>query len=412
MSVNGFMKILVRALEVRDHRDPLERRAVYDMSRQTLERFFLQSTDLDEASRADQRQELEAAIAEIERRIDEDTEARAEDEAEPATADDDVAPSASLPSQPPVSAPAPPEPRRPAPSADVEEAAITPASESDDEVATETPSEATLQPSRHDDHIDRPHRPPAIELFDVLPDDGSPTPFEAAIEAEAEEAKRRNRRGMFVLLGLLLLIVVAYEIGLDEAVRRLLVGRTLPGSTIETAPSVAVGPVGPALAAEIGRLARAPEADVTAARLVIDGGGGATVDVVGRIDWTRSVHGDRPSLRGHLVFPERATVVDLLFEEEVSPVDRFDRMILAAFTDLPEPFADIAMFDRVDPKGLAERAAEGTVVRIGLDRALYGYRSVDADRAAAFEERSLFRLRFAFESGRRGHLLIRLPDPN
>jgi hypothetical protein len=70
------------------------------------------------------------------------------------------------------------------------------------------------------------------------------------------------------------------------------------------------------------------------------------------------------------------------------------------------------MFHRVDPRGLVERAAEGTVVRVGLDRALYGYRSVAADRAATFEDRSLIRMRFTLESGRRGQVLIRLPDPS
>ena len=284
------------------------------------------------------------------------------------------------------------------------------ATASEGETPAEPSSVAAPLPAPVDEPVDRPHRPPAIELFDVLSeDDGPPSPFEAAIEAEEAEARRRNRRGIQFLFGLLLVIVAAYELGLDGAVQRLLVGHSLPGTSIETVAQSATAPAGATLAEEIARLARAPEPNVTTARLVIDGGG-AAVDVAGRIEWTRSGRSERPDLRGRITFPGRATAVELLFEEESSPVDGFDRMMLVAFVDLPAPFTDIAMFDRIDPKGPVERTAEGTVVRIGLDRALYGYRGVPGDRAAAFEDRSLFRMRFTLESGLRGYVLFRLPD--
>ena len=106
-----------------------------------------------------------------------------------------------------------------------------------------------------------------------------------------------------------------------------------------------------------------------------------------------------------------AIVLTWAMSSVVLGLQAFSAWIGAGFIDLPEALIDVAMFSRVDPKGLAERGAEGTVVRIGLDRALYGYRGVPADRAAAFDERSLIRLRFTLESGRRGQVLLRLPDP-
>lgn len=396
MSVNGFMKILVRALEVRDHRDPQERHVVYEMSRQTLERFFLQSPAIDEAGRAAQRGELEAAIAEIEHRVQADSAAQERAAAEPAI-------DAGTPPAPGPSDGAPLAVATPSPEAG-EAPGIGPEPARRDDDPADRAAAVAGRPERH-------HLPPAEDLFEVLPDEAPPSAFEMAIEAEEADAKRRNRRGMQVLLGLLLVIVVASATGLDETIRRLLVGRTLPGSSIDTIAATAPAVAGPTLGDEVALLARSADAGTTAARLVIEGSGGAAVDVVGRIAWTKQGPRDRPEVSGRITFPGRSTVIELRFEDETSGGDGFDRMIVAGFIDLPEALIDVAMFSRVDPKGLAERGAEGTVVRIGLDRALYGYRGVPADRAAAFDERSLIRLRFTLESGRRGQVLLRLPDP-
>jgi hypothetical protein len=66
MSLNNMTRILVRAIESRGCRDAAERRTVYSLSRQTLERFFHENTELSEEEKARQRSELEAAIDTIE----------------------------------------------------------------------------------------------------------------------------------------------------------------------------------------------------------------------------------------------------------------------------------------------------------------------------------------------------------
>lgn len=395
MSVNNFLIILSRALEVREHRDAADRRNIYETSRRTLERFFEQNPSMDAANRAQQRSELEAAIAEIERRF-------AEVPARPLPPD--AAPTQALASQPPASPAAPPVPAKP-PAAPLAPAEPVP------NPATDGQALAAVEPAK--DH--RHHDPKTVEAFFVADGDIEPpaNSDEEVSENEEVDLRSRNRRGT-ILLGVVALgLGLAYETGLLELGRRLMVGGSLPSTNEKL---IARDPEDIAATGEWTRiasryLADTGEPDRTAAMLRSETSGTVTQDFSGEITWKRRGTDDVPELDGELVVSGSPVKVEILAETDTRSIDGFARLIMIAIDGAPESILEVGSLQRVDPATGLSREVDGISTRIGLNRILYGLRPIDADGDPRFEARPLFQFTVTLESGVRLRMIFRMPPP-
>lgn len=170
MSVNNFLVILARALEARGRPDATERLSIYETSRRTLERFFEQNPSLDAAARAKQRDELKAAIDELERlhvREHDPVPRRTGEAVDPRG----ETPGATVP--PPKTAAAPPSPPRPPPTAPT---ARTPAD-------VPPAAKPAVPPSA------KPAVPPAVKPAAATPPQ-RPAPTASAVVSEPTAARQ------------------------------------------------------------------------------------------------------------------------------------------------------------------------------------------------------------------------------
>ncbi len=432
MSVNNFLRILVRALEARDHEDPTSRQSVYDMSRRTLERFFEQTPSIDADGRHHQRGQLEAAIAEIEHQFTSAAPPGATGGAgtppspraapEPLAAlppDEPVAPPPARRSEPASSVAAPPPGAAPSPPPPEPATAEPPEPR---EPAAE-PLDARLEDRGEEDRdeleagrAEARHLPPADDLFATSEEaeeeeDRVSEEDDQAFEDDGER-RRRNRRGTLILGVTVLALVLAYETGVGTVLYRLATSGSLPKAVV-----VVDKPSPDDLSADgrwadlvARRLAPLAEANATSAHLrVEDAKGDDKKEYSGRITWVGAGTGADAAWRGHLVAPEAPFGLDLALESNTDPISGFDRMAIVALDRSSDPLLETPMFKRVDPASGRRREVDGVAVRVGLDRILYGFKPEPGDHDGTFDTRPLYEFAFGFESGRRGNLLIRLP---
>lgn len=425
MSVDSLLKILVRAIEARDGHDMASRASVYTIARATLERFLEQNSDLGDAEKALQRRELELAILDIERKFSAVSERTAgseagsrqgvelQDEERPRPSEPVVRPPAADPAAPSAAretAPtSPPPPPRAAPleleaAPSVAPPAISTADPAEDrrEAAT-TPDRGRAVEDGDDD----------ASIFAI--GDDPPGRGPEAVEAEGEARRSHNLRGAVALILILVALGVAYGTNAGETFRRLFVGeRSQEAGLPMVRPPQAETTV--AAGKAIGshpRFSRPSEKNVTPAHLRVDAATSDVGDFPGRMTWTR-IGADANGVigwSGHAAITGHPFVVDLAMEPNADIVADLTRMILIGWSGLSEPISEAPTFRRIDPRSGRSEEMRGVMVRVGLDRVLFGYRPEAADLHPEFERRSQIEVGFTLESGRRLLFTFCLPDP-
>jgi hypothetical protein len=446
MSVNNFLLILARALEARDDRDETERRAVYETSRRTLQRYFEQNPEIDAARRETQWAELEEAIAEIEWIHGGKSAPRlSPTDADAATGTASTvpppAPPRSQPAAPPRSQPAAPprtdaapplrETARPAPPpvATVKPAPPTPPTDRKDPVApakvaapaAPADAPAAMAATRPDIATDGANGSGEPAASDALFGEGdgngdvvSPRFDDTDVGQGEGDPEKRSRRGRTLVILIVAALLVAYEAGWLEWARRLVVTGSLPKTVVHTVPAGPGDPVAKSAWSQVvgSFLADTGRADQTAAYLKFEPADGAnSQELAGRMEWKYTGSGETTELNGRLSVAGSPMTMEILLGPDSESLDGFSRLAMIAFQNTPEPISGAGMLQRVEAATGRLQEADGVATRVGLDRILYGFKPIVADTDPVFDRRSLYQFSITFESGKKMRLVFRLPPP-
>lgn len=466
MSLNNMTRILVRAIESRGCRDAAERRAVYSLSRQTLERFFHENTELSEEEKTRQRSELEAAIDHIETTLA--GERREPDRAPPAPPPPPAAPPlpprpprpanpppvASAPlappppiaapepprvaaSRPPVATPPPPPAARPAPAAPPPSprAPQVPPPVNRTAPAGEPPLAPPRPPSppvtvppppRPDTAIPpRPATapPPAPQPDETATDDADDELFADApdvvettdVEPPEPAASWTRRLRAAALIVVPVLLFGFYQVGdLGNRIHRFIVD-----VQIEPEKDTVKRIIAATIPTDVENWAR-----VIRPRLDVAGPAGTTgifhwdetkgpveTGASGRIAW-KSSPTDPAAATGRLTFDDGSPAGEIAVEvsERVSATDLVGLVLVVRFAGDVEKRLYAPALTRIDPVSGRPDELNAAGMRVGIDRAMVGYDAPRAEMIADLEGDRVYRLAFTSETDLRNVYYFRLPN--
>lgn len=416
MSIDNLSKILVRAIEARDRGDATARAGVYALARTTLERFFEENGELDEAERSRQRVELDETIARIEDHFRSGRPGPIDlsDRPPPPPPQSPPAAPAPRPATPPPAAPAPrpaaPRPAAPvAPPATPIPAPVPPAPPPAARPAPEAPTPTPAVPPPAAPAAARTATDPVPDIFDGA----VPLPEEESIRepVDIHEVERHNRNGAIVLGLLLIALALGYHYEIGARIQRLFatgdVG-PLPVSASKTAVGVPAAIFDPWTDVVRPRLGRNDAERASAAVLWDATANPRSAGLTGTIVWTPDPRGREAGWSGRLTFTGHTLAAEVALEPDRSMDGAITWIAALGFTGLPEAAA-VSYVGRVDP--LTGQSAEITAstVRFGVDRMLIGWDVDPPERDASAESRSLLKIVVSFEDDRRLELHLRMP---
>ena len=332
------------------------------------------------------------------------------------------APAAPRASPQPASRPAAPPPVAPPPTGreaprgappPVAPAAAPPAPERPVDAPRTAPAAAAEHPSG------RPGPAPAAEPEEE--EEGADLFAEAAdhepaaredVSGEPKGSGRRNLARAALLVAALVVLAVLRLTDFGSDLRRILSGeKAASEATLKNLES-AGSDVPDGWNQVVSRLTAPTEEGVTGAFLWNDARGPIEKGAAGRVTWTPQSRGGTVSWIGRLVLTGEPLTAEILVEpdedqgtSETPPMV----MMMLRFTGLPEAVTGTPNFYRVDPRTGRHGEEDGSVVRIGIDGFLVGYRPRPSDAVADQTRRSLYLIDFALDADKRLRLFLSPP---
>ena len=448
MSVSNLATILIRAIEARETSDSAARIGVYELSRRTVERFLTESGDLSDAERARQRHELDRVIEAIEKHYGAGR-TTAPDPTEimrrtlrtptptgsvpppvrpagavppeapraPLTAPGtQVEPPSSLPPAAPPSLPkpascpiAPPAVGREAPRAESPFAVVPPAPVN----RTDAPCCEPAQECPSGKPLPVPAANAANEVADLFAEGvENEQPEKLGATGGVTVSSQRNLARAFLLIAALAVLAFLRLTDLGADLRRILSGeKSASEATLKSLDSTESGvPEGWSRIAA--HLTAPTEAGVSGAFLWNEAKGSIEKGTAGRVAWTPQSRSGTISWIGRLKLTDEPLEAEIIVEpdeekgtSETPPL----MMMMLRFTGLPEKVAGTPNFYRVDPRTGRHGLEDGSVVRIGIDGFLVGYRPQPSDSVTDPAQRSMFLIDFALDDDK--HLRLFLSPP-
>jgi hypothetical protein len=411
MSLTNMTRILVRAIESRNCTTAAERENVYGLSRMTLERFFEANASLTELEKARQRRELVVAIEKIEAAFAAGRPVHPSRDLEPH--EEDAAPQEAPPTDQPLPLPSPEVAvareivRHDAPPAPAEPPRAAP-------VAPPPAPTLAADPPPPPDRAAPQGEPPAAddpadELFGAAREDDAPA------DPEPSPRSRRLQRLFGVLLVFLAMLVFGYyhlgEVG--ERVHRFLVD-----FQFDPEKEDALKAITPAASTEAdlwlstvrARMATETPANVTTAFHWNEAKGSIETGSAGLITWAA-----RPdpagAQTGTMVFGDGSPSADLAvtFAPRITGPDDLGFVLIVGFAGDVARTLYSPNLVKIDPTSGRSEDVNATAVRIGLDRAMFGF---DTDRRRLADDiagNGVYRLTFFSETDQRNVYWLRLP---
>lgn len=431
MSIDNLSKILVRAIEARDRADATARAGVYSLARATLERFFEENGELDEAERSRQRLELDETIARIEDHFRSgrpgpiDLSARPPAPLPPAAAAPrpsapPPAAAALSPAAPPPAAAAP-SPAAPSPAAAAPSPATPPPAAAAPRPAAPPPAAAAPRPASPPSAPAGQSAPAGAAAPTATPTEPVPDIFDGAVPlpedetirepVDVHEAERHNRNGAIVLGLMLIALALGYHFEVGGRIHRLFVtGEVGPltASTTKSAVEVPSAVFDPWADVVFPRLGHTDAERASAAVLWDATANPRSLGLSGTIVWTPEPPGREAGWIGKLTFAGHTLAADVALEPDRSMDGSISWIAALVFSGLPEAVG-VSFVGRVDPHTGQATDNTASTVRFGVDRLLVGWEPDPPERDASAESRSLLKIVFSFEDDRRLELHLRMP---